>query len=865
MSYNIYIYGAGKLGRRCYDFLKNSGMQVAGFLVSDATGNPGCIGECPVLEYKNANVDKSKDLIVVALNQRFRDEVCPKLKADGVKRMQFFPYLRTAEKPKKQNRVLIFGTGKYALENRQYFYEEEVVGYLDNNKSVQKTRIDEKLVYAPSVVKKLDFDYVCVMSPRNAVEMTLQLLKLGVEKEKIISLLGYRSKFYRAVNVRLVLDCPRPKLFPTPEIYKDVKKCEKVVFQVSKTPVVSIIIPVYNQFAYTYNCLKAIKDHSGAEIPYEVIVADDKSSDQTKNLETVAPGLTVIHNKSNLRFLKNCNNAAKHAKGKYILFLNNDTQVQDNWLKPLVDLIESDKKIGMVGSKLIYPDGVLQEAGGILWKDGSAWNYGNKQNPTLPEFNYVKEADYISGASIMIRSDLWNEIGGFDERFCPAYCEDSDLAFEVRKHGYRVMYQPASVVVHFEGASNGTDTTTGQKKYQVVNMEKFYNKWKDVLDSEHFENGQNVFLARDRSCAKKHILVVNDIVPTFDKDAGSKTVYQYLKMFVAKGYSVKYVADNFFLAEPYTTCLQQMGVEVLGGAWYAQNFWNWFDKIGDCIDVVYLNRPHISVKYIDKIAERKGPKVVYYGHDLHYLRLLREYELTGDKKYLSESDYYKKIEFSVMRKADVCHYPSQVEIDAIHNEDSSINAKAINAYVYDRFLNDLDFDCAKRKGILFVGGFGHRPNVDAVLWFASEVYPVIRKKAKIPFYIVGSKPTQEILNLDGNGIIVKGFVSDEELANLYRSCKLVVVPLRYGAGVKGKVVEALYNGMPIVTTSVGAEGIPGISNVVEIKDSVQAFASSVIKLYENDKKLVEMSRAAQALIKKHFSAAAAWKLIKDDF
>lgn len=164
----------------------------------------------------------------------------------------------------------------------------------------------------------------------------------------------------------------------------------------------------------------------------------------------------------------------------------------------MVDLMKKNQNIGMTGAKLVYPNGCLQEAGGILWKDGSAWNYGHMKNPTDPEYCYVKEADYISGAAIMIRASLWNEIGGFDESFAPAYYEDTDLAFEVREKGYEVFLQPASVVVHFEGISNGTDTSAGLKNYQVVNQKKFYEKWKDVLETENFENGTNVYLAKDR-------------------------------------------------------------------------------------------------------------------------------------------------------------------------------------------------------------------------------------------------------------------------------------------------------------------------------------------------------------------------------
>ena len=650
------------------------------------------------------------------------------------------------------------------------------------------------------------------------------------------------------------------------KIYSEIKstdECEHLTLPYYEKPLVSIVIPAYNQFTYTYYCLKSIIENSG-DISYEVILADDCSTDLTTQIASIVDNLVIAKTQSNKLFLRNCNNAARYVKGEYILFLNNDTQVQKNWLQPLVQLCERDSSIGMVGSKLVYADGSLQEAGGIIWKDGTGWNYGRNDDAMKPEYNYVRDVDYISGAAIMIRHDLWKTIGGFDEYFAPAYCEDSDLAFMVRKAGYRVVYQPASVVVHFEGKSNGTDLNSGVKKYQVENSNKLKEKWKDEF-AKQYDNSQCVFKARERSQNKKVILVIDHYVPQFDKDAGSKTTMQYLKMFVQQGYSVKFMGDNFYQDEPYTSILQQMGVEVLYGSWYAQHWKEWILENRNYIDFAYLNRPHITIKYIDFLKEKTNIKCIYYGHDLHFLRLQREYELSGDISKKQESEEWLEKELYIMRKADISYYPSYVEEEEIHKIDPSIKVKAITAYVYEQFKDDIQKDFALREGILFVGGFGHPPNEDAVLWFTKEVLPKIEEKISMPFYIVGSKATDAVKNLNGGNIIVKGFVSEEELTQLYNTCKMVVVPLRYGAGVKGKVVEALYYGTPMVTTSVGAEGIGGVEKIISIADDADSFANAVIETYNNDEKLATTVDAYQAFVKDYFSVNAVWKIIKDDF
>lgn len=642
----------------------------------------------------------------------------------------------------------------------------------------------------------------------------------------------------------------------------------KLVFKNEKEPMVSIVIPVFNQIKYTYKCLKSILKNS-QDVSYEIIIGDDVSSDGTKFISSYVKGINVVRNEINLCFLKNCNNAARIAKGKYVLFLNNDTEVCEGWLSSLVDLIEKDETIGMVGSKLVYPDGSLQEAGGVIHNDGTACNYGNTGDPLRADFNYVRDVDYISGASIMIDKKLWDKIGGFDEYFAPAYCEDSDLAFQVRKNGYRVVYQPKSVVIHYEGVSNGSDVnnTSSLKHYQLENMKKLREKWVNELKSLPFANqSKDLISYRDRINGKKVVLYVDHYVPEFDKDAGSRTTFQYIKMLVNKGYLVKFLPDNFNDNQPYTSILEQMGVEVLYGLYYQDRIKKWILENKNNIDIVYFNRPHITAKYIDFIKENTEIKIIYYGHDLHFLREMREYEVTGDELHKEESEKWKKIELDIMRKSDVVYYPSYIEEEAIHKIDKKINVKAITAYIFDNIDTKTTFDFNSKKGILFVGGFRHRPNVDGVLWFANNVYPIIRKKLNIPFYIVGSNAPKEIKKLGKrSGIIVKGFVSDEELKELYSNTKMVVAPLRYGAGIKGKIVEAMYNGIPVVTTSIGAEGIKDAEKIMKIADDQEDFAEKVLNLYNDEKELQKMSLDSRKNISKYFNQEAAWKIIEEDF
>jgi len=473
----------------------------------------------------------------------------------------------------------------------------------------------------------------------------------------------------------------------------------------------------------------------------------------------------------------------------------------------------------------------------------------------------VREVDYISGAAMMIRSSLWGLIGGFDERFAPAYYEDTDLAFSVRNEGYKVVYQPKSVVIHYEGISNGTDTTGGIKKYQIENKEKFKEKWTNELGKQ-CKNPNELFIARERSMGKKIAVFIDRYVPQFDKDAGSKSTLAYIRAFLKMGYQVKFIPEDFKADNVYSVYLEQLGVEVLTGSFYLLNIDQWLMDYGKHIDVVFSNRPYTTFKFLDVLKKSIKGKLIYYGHDLHYKRELLEYSFTKDKSLLAHANQMKLLEYHIMEQADVVYYPSYLEIEEIEKVNNKINAYAIPVFVYDEPRKIQPKDAKLRKNLLFVGGFAHEPNVDAVVWFVQEILPkVLCCIPDVVLQVIGSNPPDKIKNLASDHVVVRGFVSEEELEKAYLETRMVVVPLRFGAGMKGKVIEALYYQIPVMTTNVGAQGLLKHQEVMRVEDEVNAFANELIQIYNDTGTLNQMSQSMPEYIEKYFSLEAAQKIL----
>ncbi len=647
------------------------------------------------------------------------------------------------------------------------------------------------------------------------------------------------------------------ELFRTALLEDPIKKLpETLHFIEAKEVKVSIIIPAYNQITYTLNCLHSLALNPPA-VTWEVIVIDDCSNDETETLLSQIPGLKYLRNETNLGFLKSCNKAADVAKGEYLVLLNNDTCPLPGWIDQLLKTFTLYPEAGLAGAKLVYPDGRLQEAGGLIWRDGSGTNCGKFASADHPDFNFTREVDYCSGAAIMIPKKIWVELAGFDEQYAPAYYEDTDLSFAVRHAGYQVLYQPHAEVIHFEGVTSGTDLQQGAKAFQLINQKKFIVKWKGELLNHCVNIDHSCLFSRH---TKPQALVIDQQTPTPDQDAGSVYSFNLIKI-LTNFFQVTFkCSQDANYHDRYTRDLEELGVRVIYGSWFNRERTQDIPLKWNNFELIVLQRHNVANQYLDQIKQlAPDAKTLLVTHDLHYYRIEQEAKITKSKDRASYAKTTKGEEFAAIIKSDATIVLGAHETEIIK---SYLPKVACYQLPFWEETQPLTKGFADRKDIFFLGGFNHPPNGDALTYFLEDIWPLV--SAALPgvrFFVFGSKIPARFYKYASKNVIIAGYI--ENLSDAFDNFKVNVAPLRYGAGQNGKVVVSLCRSLPTVISPIAAKGIGLIDGQhTLIGNDPKSFAKHVISLYQNQEQWEQISNASQEFAKKNLSTENATTILK---
>lgn len=627
-------------------------------------------------------------------------------------------------------------------------------------------------------------------------------------------------------------------------------------FGLPERPTVSVVIPVHNKFEVTYQCLCSLL-FAFNETSFEVIVVDDGSHDDTRLIRQFVDGIRVLRREENQGFLRACNAGAELARGEFIAFLNNDTETTALWLDELVAAFRNFGTVGIAGSKLVYPDGRLQEAGGLIWSSGNPWNVGRHASAEDPRYNYIRAVDYVSAAALMIRRDLWRQVGGFSEEFAPGYFEDTDLAMKVRETGHAVLYVPHSVVYHFEGQTGGTSVSRGAKAFQEVNRPKFRKKWAHAF-RDHGREGENVEREKDRGAAFRALFIDHQF-PFVDLDAGSYAAFQEIRLVQHLGAKVTFLPRNVAWMDRHTTALQRIGVECLYAP-FVRSFTEYLRAHAAEFDLVVVTRHNVAEEVL-AIVRSAAPetKIVFNLADLHFLREFREAAAKTPGYSFGKADETRRAELNVITQSDVTFSYSDVEIAVVRDLVPEGTKLARMPWVVE--CHERETSYPETRDILFLGGFNHPPNIQAAKFFARSVMPLLAATLPgVSFNIIGSGARVVVPELVSDHVRVLGYVPS--IAEHLDRTRVFVAPLLAGAGLKGKVLDAISHGVPCVLSPVAAEGT-GLTDGVDclIANSPEEWADRVSRLYGDEALWTRLANNAHKLAQTYYSFETAKNLL----
>lgn len=606
-----------------------------------------------------------------------------------------------------------------------------------------------------------------------------------------------------------------------------------------KQPDISVIMVLHNNFDMTLNALTALRAAYRHEV--QLILADSGSDDETCHIEHYVYGATILRFEGNVAFIRACNAAAQQVRAPYVLFLNNDTEILLGSIEAAISRFRRDPEVGVIGGKLIRTNGLLQEAGAIIYRDGSVAGYMRGASPDAPEANFVRRVDFCSGAALFTRTELFRKIGGFNEDYIPAYYEETDYCVNVWKSGYDVIYDPSITAIHYEYGSSSAKNGTG---YINRNRLIFNLKHSDFLSKKIVKSKQNTNLARSvRKQDSKRILFIEDRVPLKSYGSGFSRSHDIITTMSQMGHEV----TVFPVFKPVVSAKRLYNafpdsVEII-----------WDQDINDLEAFFSLRAGLYDTIWICRTqnVRRLVPIIEKISH------LMPSAEIVADTEAVSavrEEQYDRLVGIPDNQRSPLAErLRSEFEclliatkIVAVNDYDASLLKK--NGFTNVSVLGHVQISkptpkpWEERFNLLFIGAIHdyNSPNYDAVLWLTTVLWPKIQRflPEKAHLIIAGYLGTGISFTAlpQGERIVYLGEIDD--LTTLYNEARFFIAPTRYAAGIPYKLYEAAAYGLPAIASDVLCKQISWIagSEIIQIKlCNIEDVCELMLKLYYNKK------------------------------
>jgi GT2 family glycosyltransferase/glycosyltransferase involved in cell wall biosynthesis len=613
-------------------------------------------------------------------------------------------------------------------------------------------------------------------------------------------------------------------------------------FEIKTAPELSVIMVLHNQFALTLMALTSLRDTFPGSI--ELLIVDSGSTDETIHLSQYVRGSTIIRFDSNVGFVRACSGAVGFVSSEYVLFLNNDIELAHGAVHAALRRAASDPKIGAVGAKIIRSDGCLQEAGGIIWRDGWTTGYLRDEYPLAPEANFVRDVEFCSLAFLLARTDVIREVGSFDLDYAPAYFEDTDLCLRIKRTGRRIVYDPQVVVHHLEYGSSQNEQANAQ---MAQSHATFLAKHRDDLQTNYCRAAGADLLARSTNEVKGRVLFIEEQLPLRRLGSGYVRSNTLITTLAALGYAVTVypmTPSSFDPAAIYADFPDT--VEVMHNVSLPQ-FGDFLADRRGYYQTIWVCRTHNLSRIKDHLETYgAGLRVVL---DTEAISAIRDWSRSIATSADEPIDLWRNAEREI-EEANRCSFlvavsDAEAEMLRVLGHARVVTlGHLVRAHPTQRRFED-------RSGMLFVGAIhsADSPNYDSLCWFIEEVLPHIEDQLgwETRLTIAGfSAPGIGLMRFrDHPRVTLRGAIAN--LEPLYEAHRIFIAPTRFAAGIPYKLHEAASYGVPIVATELLRSQLGWVNGMDLLSAEVsnpQEFARLCIRLYSSEELWTSLRESA---------------------